>query len=72
MASGKYVKDYTLQNTLGSDGKVRVVGVYAGPRFRYRASADALRRARRAYHIAAAVCAVAAPRLSRALSRAGT
>lgn len=56
MASGKYVKDYTLQDAPGADGKPVYIGAYYG----YRADAETLRRARRGYQTAVAVCAAAA------------
>lgn len=45
MQSRRYLKDYTLQETLGPDGRVRTEGVYNGPVFRLE-EGEALRKAR--------------------------
>ena len=60
MVPGKYLRDYTLQDTLGPDGRIRSVSVYTGPQFRYTADAETLKAARRRFRItAAASCALA-------------
>lgn len=45
MVSRKYAKDYSLENTLGPDGKLITVTVYNGDYFRFSSERQCLRRA---------------------------
>ncbi|MCR4772047.1 MAG: hypothetical protein K5855_06995 [Oscillospiraceae bacterium] len=59
MLHGKYVSDYTLQNTLAPDGRQRTVSVYGGPVFRFVKKGAELRRARLRLVVYTAICLLA-------------
>jgi len=59
MLPRKYAGDYTLENVLDADGKVRTVGVYTGPWFRFRSDAETVRRTKHMLCASAALCAAA-------------
>ncbi len=56
MVSGKYAKDYKLENVLGANGRIKTVSVYAGPYFAFKAGAASVKRTRT---VCAAMCAAA-------------
>ena len=56
MIPGKYVKDYTLRETLGADGRSHMEPVYIGPVFRLKSGGEALRRSRLRLLLWSAVC----------------
>ena len=56
----KYLSDYTVQEMLGPNGRVRSVALYVGPRFRYASGPERFRSDRLRMTLAVAVCLIAA------------
>ncbi|MBR7082307.1 MAG: hypothetical protein IKI49_06380 [Oscillospiraceae bacterium] len=60
MRREKYLKDYTVRDVVGSDGKLRSEAVYTGSLFSFRDGGDRLRRSKLICSAAALVCCLSA------------
>ena len=59
MRREKYLKDYTVRDVVGPNGRLRSEAVYTGPLFSFRDGADRLRRSKLICSSAALICCIA-------------